>query len=193
MRKPEIVKYALAVAAATAGLLGIAPVAGNAPAAQAFPIVEGVQHFGPVNSYAMSDSANCYIDYTMWIARDPAKPSRVVGHLKPLGIRATIPGLPVPPTCTATLIVSTCTDRDVAGHPVAPGRPSDTLGGLFGHTVHLNADRTGGRTTQVDLPYQRDAKAILFNVIPQSYMYPVVSYGAMPIVPPTPATAFNLR
>src|SRR5437868_4496691 len=102
MQLSTVMRFARVAAVTAAGVIATS-VAGQTTA-DALPIAEPQSHFGPVDSYVMGDSAACYVDYTSWIARDPVEPWRVVAHFQPRGVRATIPGLPAPTGCSATVI-----------------------------------------------------------------------------------------
>ncbi|MEV5647887.1 hypothetical protein AB0L57_06510 [Nocardia sp. NPDC052254] len=140
----------------------------------------------------MSDDASCFIDYTTWIDRDPAQPARVVGHIRPLNTRATIPGLPAPAHCSVTLVDTTLTDLDILGHPTAPGGPDAPMFGLLGEAVHIDSGPAGGAAAEVTLPYQPNASAVAVRFMPQAMLYPIFgAYVAQPLI--GPSTAFDLH
>ncbi|WP_194813439.1 hypothetical protein [Nocardia sp. XZ_19_385] len=137
---------------------------------------------GPVGGYVMGDTLNCFIDYTMWIDRDPAQPHRVTAHVQPTGVRPTIPGLPTPANCSATISTSTSTD-------LAPWFTR-----LF-RLDRLDADQTGGQPVAIDLPYAPGAGWVNANILPAvAGSIPFLNFASVPNAGfnlPTPVIALG--
>ncbi|MFE1594488.1 hypothetical protein [Nocardia sp. NPDC058705] len=147
-----ITKTVLSVATSAAALLGISVGAGSAAQAAALVPMYGPQ--GPVNSYLIGETLNCFVDYSVWVARDPQQPHRVVGYIQPMGVRSTIPGLPAPQYCSTSLAVASST----GSVPFAPV--------ILQWALRLEADQNGGRPIEVDLPYEPDSGWVRMQVMP---------------------------
>ncbi|MFD3707277.1 hypothetical protein ACFWUP_29425 [Nocardia sp. NPDC058658] len=147
-----ITKTVLSVATSAAALLGASVGAGST--VHAAPLLPMNAPEGPVNSYLIGETLNCFVDYRMWVARDPQQPHRVVGNIQPTGVRSTIPGLPAPQHCSTTVAVSSST----GAIPLA----AVTLQ----WALRLEADQGGGRPIEVDLPYEPNSGWVRMQVGP---------------------------
>ncbi|MBF6177835.1 hypothetical protein [Nocardia otitidiscaviarum] len=158
----------LTVATVSTGLLVATPFVGGESVAHALPglpLPPGAVP-GPVDTWAMGDTLNCYVDYTLWVDRDQTDPHRVIAHIQPRGIRPTIPGTEAPATCSVTLVPFSSTDRN----------PWNLI---YSRLDRIDADRTGGAPVQFDLPYQQDATWVTLNTVPITAFTPV-SVGSSP-------------
>ncbi|WP_336084337.1 hypothetical protein [Nocardia sp. SSK8] len=147
----------LMLATALAGCTAIGAV--TATTADAAPVVPPEP--GPATSYFMGDSLNCFIDVRLTIEDQPD--GRQAAFVEPLGIRSTVPGLPAPTHCSATL-GATWNDQQ---------NPMMRFGSV---RVDAAPDRTD--RARMDLDVQPGSQWTSLSYIPAATI--LASYGAFP-------------
>ncbi|MFB7876354.1 hypothetical protein ACFC06_13945 [Nocardia sp. NPDC056064] len=146
----------LTLAAAIAGFTAFGAVATPAGAGPGI-----VPDPGPVTSYYMGDSLNCFIDVRLTI-EDQAD-GRQSAFVEPLGIRSTIPGMQAPTQCSATLGATWNDERN----------PMMRFG-----SVRVDAAPDRSDRARLDLDVQPGSQWTSLSYIPASMA--LASYGAFP-------------